>query len=36
MSPCYEQIKKLKKIILQTAHETHEGHIPSAFSGSVK
>lgn len=32
MSPCYEQIKKLKKIILQTAHETHEGHIPSAFS----
>ena len=27
-----ERILELKKFILQTAHETHEGHIPSAFS----
>lgn len=27
-----ERIRALKKIILQTAYETHEGHIPSAFS----
>ena len=32
MSSCDKRITELKKIILQTAHETHEGHIPSAYS----
>ena len=32
MNQCEERICELKKIILQTAYETHEGHVPSAFS----
>lgn len=32
MNQTDKRIRELKKIILQTACETHEGHIPSAFS----
>ena len=32
MNPSDERIRDLKRIILRTAYETHEGHIPSAFS----
>lgn len=27
-----QNVKELKKLILQVGHDTHEGHIPSAFS----